>query len=205
MLKGSGGSVAGFLQFDLVPGLFQPGSDLVPALLRKKGSGGSVAGILQFQPGSGPGSARFRPGSIAPSSTFYNGSCLVPPGSDLVPSLQTFCFTTVPAWFRLAPPGFQTVRLFRTSIFLRGRRRGNPGRRLLRNLGRVCWTSATTSTRTLMWRASAKVCPAASKTWGATPKALPCFFWECKLLLHMTYPGLPWRGAVGVWGGRGKF
>ena len=30
MLKGSGGSVAGFLQFDLVPGLVQAGSDLVP-------------------------------------------------------------------------------------------------------------------------------------------------------------------------------
>ena len=98
----------------------------------------------------------------------------------------------------LAPPGFQTVKLVRTSIFSRWRRRGNPGRRLLRNLGRVCGTSATTSTRTFMWRASAKVCPAASKTWGATPKALPCFFWECKLLLHMPYPGLPWRGAVGV-------
>ena len=36
MLKGSGGSVAGILQFDLVPGLVQPGSDLVPSLLRKK-------------------------------------------------------------------------------------------------------------------------------------------------------------------------
>ena len=32
MLKGSGGSVAGFLQFDLVPGLVQPGSDLAPSL-----------------------------------------------------------------------------------------------------------------------------------------------------------------------------
>ena len=36
MLKGSGGSVAGFLQFDLVPGLVRPGSDLVPSFLRKR-------------------------------------------------------------------------------------------------------------------------------------------------------------------------
>ena len=98
MLKGSGGSVAGFLQFDLVPGLFQPGSDLVPALLRKKGSGGSVAGILQFQPGSGPGSARFRPGSIAPSSTF----------------------TMVPAWFHLVPTWFHRSKHFVLQRFLLG-------------------------------------------------------------------------------------
>ena len=146
---------------------------------------------------------------------------LVQPGSDLAPSLRVVRFTMVPAWFHLVPTWFHRSKHFvlqrfllgsawlhlgskpsdfRTSIFSRGRRRGNPGRRLLRNLGRVCWTSATTSTRTLMWRASAKVCPAASKTWGATPKALPCFFWEYAVLLHMPCPGMPRRGAVGICG-----
>ena len=32
------------------------------------------------------------------------------------------------------------------------------------------------------------------------PKALPCFIWECEILLHMPYPCLPWMGAVGICG-----
>ena len=66
---------------------------------------------------------------------FQPGSCLVPPGSDLVPSLQTFCFTTVPAWFRLAPPGFQTVRLFRTSIFFAGAQKRQPWTKTVEEFG----------------------------------------------------------------------
>ena len=42
--------------------------------------------------------------------------------------------------------------------------------------------------------------PSRVQNLGRNPKALPCFFWECKILLHMPYPGLPWRGAVGICG-----
>ena len=120
-----------------------------------------------------PGSTWFRPGSMAPNSLFYNDH---------------------------APTQSRLAGLLGSGIGRRWRRRGDPGRRLLRNLGRVCGTSVTTSTHTLMRRASAKVCPAAPKTWGAMPKALPCFFWECKILLHMPCPGMPRRGAVGICG-----
>ena len=57
------------------------------------------------------------------------------------------------------------------------------------------------NTHTLMRRASAKVCPAAPKTWGAIPKALPCFFWECKF--YCTCPSQACPGGV-LWGSVGS-